>query len=138
MPPFRVIAVVLAVLAAAAALLLPVKFLTWAETRAANAVAPSVGDPGGSTLPQLRVALMVHPTIFYTDPNGEFAGLEYDLISAFAKTQNAKLDIKTFVSPDAARLALFRGEVDVVAMGNTADGLSATELSTKARYQESA
>ena len=138
MPPFRVIAVVLAVFAAAAALLLPVKFLTWAETRAANSVASTVGDVDGKSTPTLRAAMMVHPTIFYTAPDGEPTGLEYDLISAFAQTQHAKLDIKTFATPNAARLALFRGEVDVVAMGNTADGLSATELATKARYQESA
>ncbi len=136
MPPFRAIAVVLAVLATAAALLLPVKFLTWAETRAVNAVVATPIEV--NTTPVLRVALMVHPTIYYTDPNGEPAGLEYDLISAFAQTQHTKLDIKTFATPDAARLALFRGEVDVVAMGNTADGLSATEVATKARYQESA
>jgi membrane-bound lytic murein transglycosylase F len=138
MPPFRVIAVVLAVLAATAALLLPVKFLTWVETRAVNATAQPVTDVNRASKPPLRVALMVHPTIFYTDPNGELAGLEYDLINAFAKTQNTKLDIKTFATPDAARLALFRGEVDVVAMGNTADGLSSTEVATKARYEESA
>ena len=136
MPPFRAIAVVLAVLAAAAALLLPVKFLTWAETRA---VSPMVATPSDVKVPpSLRVALMVHPTIYYTDPNGELAGLEYDLISAFAQTQHTKLEIKTYATPDAARLALFRSEVDVVAMGNTADGLSATEIPTKARYQESA
>lgn len=138
MPPFRTIAVVLAVLVAAAALLLPVKFLTWAETRAANSAVPPVSVLNGVAVPLLRAALMVHPTIYYTDPNGELAGLEYDLISAFAKTQSMKLDIKTFATPDAARLALFRDEVDVVAMGNTADGLSATEVATKARYQESA
>ena len=135
MPPFRVIAVVFAVLAATAALLLPVKFLTWVETRAVSPAVVASGETH-ATAP-LRVALMVHPTIYYTDPNGELAGLEYDLISAFAKTQNTKLEIKTFATPDAARLALFLGEVDVVAMGNTADGLSATELATKARYQES-
>ena len=135
MPRFRAIAVVAAVLAAIAALLLPVKFLTWLETRETSAVLLPASTP--KVLPPLRVALMVHPTIYYTDPNGELAGLEYDLISAFAQTQNTKLDIKTFATPDAARLALFRGEVDVVAMGNTADGLSATELPTKARYQES-
>ena len=135
MPPFRVIAVVLAVLAAAAALLLPVKFLTWVETRVVSPAMVAASDVNKT--PILRVALMVHPTIYYTDPNGELAGLEYDLISAFAKTQNTKLEIKIFATPDAARLALLRGEVDVVAMGNTAEGLSASELATKARYQES-
>jgi len=138
MPLFRVIAVVLAVLAAAASLLLPVKFLTWVETRAVSSALPPANDLNGTSKPRLRVALMVHPTIYYTDPNGELAGLEYDLISAFAKTQSNKLDIKIFETPDAGRLALFRGEVDVVAMGNTADGLSATEDATNARYQESA
>ena len=66
MPPFRVIAVVFAVLAAIAALLLPVKFLTWAETRAANSVVPPVSDLNGVAVPQLRAAMMVHPTIYYT------------------------------------------------------------------------
>ncbi len=138
MPRFRVVAVVLAVLAAIAALLLPVKILTWVETRAVSSTSPPVNDLNGASKPPLRAALMVHPTIYYTDPNGELAGLEYDLISAFAKTQNTPLEIKTFATPDAARLALLRGEVDVVAMGNTVDGLSTTEIATKARYQESA
>ena len=135
MPPLRVFAVVFAVLAAAAALLLPVKFLTWVETRAVSPTVVASNETNANA--PLRVALMVHPTIYYTDPNGELAGLEYDLISAFAKTQFTKLDVKTFATPDAARLALFRGEVDVVAMGNTAEGLSTTELPTKPRYQES-
>jgi membrane-bound lytic murein transglycosylase F len=114
--------VTLALLLALAALLLPGKFAGW--------VAPPV-------LP-LRVAVMVHPTIFYTDPNNESAGLEYDLVSAFAKTQRLAMQLKTFATPDAARLALLRGEVDVVTMGVSADGLSATELPTKARYHDSA
>ena len=138
MPPFRTIAVVLAVLAATAALLLPVKFLTWVESRAVNVASSSATDPYSTAKPPLRVALMIHPTIYYTDPNGELTGLEYDLISAFAKTQNTPLEIKTFATPDAARLALLRGDVDVVAMGNTADGLSSSEVATKARYEESA
>jgi membrane-bound lytic murein transglycosylase F len=127
--------VILVVLLAAAALVLPLKFATWMETRATAALEKPVTASRGT--PPLRVAVMVHPTIFYTDPNGESAGLEYDLISAFAKTQQLTMQLKTFPTPDAARLALLRGEVDVVAMGVTADNLSATELPTRARYHES-
>ncbi len=131
---FRVFSIVLAVLIAAALLALPVRFLNWGETSVplvpAAANDPTQGKP-------LRVALMVHPTIYYTDPNGEAAGLEYDLTRAFAQTQRRPLAVRTFATPDAARLALLRGEVDLVAMGTTAENLSATELPTKARYQES-
>ena len=131
-----ILRVILAVLIAAAALLLPLKFATWMETRVSLAQDTPVTAPPGTT--QLRAAVMVHPTIFYTDPNGESAGLEYDLVSAFAKTQRLTLQLKTFATPDAARLALLRDEVDVVVMGVTADNLNATELPTKARYHESA
>lgn len=129
MPFLRVI---LAVLAAAAALALPFKLMNWAETRAVSGNLRAIADPNA-----LRAGVMVHPTIYYVDPNGESAGLEYDLINAFAQTQRRSLALKTYASPDAARLALLRGEIDVVAMGVTADGLSATELPTKTRYQES-
>ena len=127
---------ILVVLLAATAFLLPFKFATWVETRALNAAAPIIND-GAASPPTLRVAMMVHPTVYYTDPNNESAGLEYDLVSAFAQTQHLSLLVKTYATPDAARLALLRGEVDVVAMGISADGLSATELATKARYEDS-
>ena len=125
----------LVALLAAAALLLPLKLATWVGARVDATVSAPAAPPSGT--PTLRVAVMVHPTIFYTDPNGEPAGLEYDLISAFAKTQQLKLQLKTFETPDAARLALLRDEVDAVAMGGTADSLNAAELPTKARYHES-
>lgn len=126
---------ILVALLAAAALLLPLKLATWVGPRVDATVNTPAVTPSGT--PTLRVAVMVHPTIFYTDPNGEPAGLEYDLISAFAKTQQLKLQLKRFDTPDAARLALLRDEVDAVAMGGTADSLNAAELPTKARYHES-
>ena len=130
-----ILRVLMVALIAAAALLLPLKLATWMEARVnATVDTPALTPPG---TPTLRVAVMVHPTIFYTDPNGEPAGLEYDLISAFAKTQQLTLQLKTFATPDAARLALLRDEVDAVTMGVTADSPSATELPTKARYHES-
>ena len=134
-PHILIFRVILAVLVAAAALVLPLKFATWMEARVSTTQDSKKVTPTGT--PPLRVAVMVHPTIFYTDPNGESAGLEYDLVSAFAKTQQLTLQLKTFPTPDAARLALLRDEVDVVAMGVSADNLSATELPTKARYHES-
>jgi membrane-bound lytic murein transglycosylase F len=133
MPIFRVI---LVVLAAATALLLPVKFLSWVETRAYSGTVRTLPQVGAPSV--LRVAMMIHPTVYYVDPNGEAAGLEYDLISAFAQTQQKTIEIKTFLTPDAARMALMLGQVDVVAMGVSAEGLSATELATRAKYQESA
>ena len=126
---------ILVTLLAAAALVLPLKLATWVNSRVDATVAASAVTPSGA--PALRVAVMVHPTIFFTDPNGEPAGLEYDLISAFAKTQKLMLQLKTFATLDAARLALLRNEVDVVTMGVTADSPSATELPTKARYHDS-
>ena len=114
--------------------MLPLEFAAWMETRVSQAQGTPAAMPLGA--PPLRVAVMVHPTIFYTDPNGESAGLEYDLVSAFAKTQQLTLQLKMFATPDAARLALLRDEVDAVLMGVTADALSTTELPTKARYHE--
>jgi len=133
MPNLRVI---LVVLAATAALWLPIKLMTWVETRGVSGSVRTLPDPNAP--PPLRAALMVHPTIYYVDPNGDAAGLEYDLINAFAQTHNRTLVVSTYPTPNAARQALMRGEVDVVTMGVSADGLSATELATKARYQDSA
>ncbi len=124
--------IILAVLAAAAALVLPFKLVNWAETRPLSGSLRTPADPNA-----LRAGVMVHPTIYYVDPNGEAAGLEYDLISAFAQTQHRSIALKTYPTPDAARLALMRGEIDVVTMGVSADGMSATEVATRARYQES-
>jgi membrane-bound lytic murein transglycosylase F len=135
-PFILIFRVILVVLLATAALLLPLNFAAWMETRVNARLLSSDATPRET--PPLRVAMMVHPTIYYTDPNGEAAGLEYDLASAFAKTQALKLLLKTFPTPDAARLALLRGEVDMVAMGVAADSLSATEVPTQARYHESA
>ncbi len=131
-PYFRLI---LAVLLAAAAILLPLRLATWVETRAPETAAASVDTVAPA--PVLRVGMMEHPTVYYIDPNNETAGLEYDLMSAFVQTQRLKLAVKTYPTPDAARQALLRGEVDAVAMGISGDGLSATELATKARYQDS-
>ena len=129
---------ILVVLLAATAFLLPFKFATWVETHACSlSVGDRPGSEGGTPPPTLRVAMMVHPTVYYIDPNNESAGLEYDLVSAFAQTQHLSLSVKTYPTPDAARQAMLRGEVDAVAMGISADGLSATELATKARYEES-
>jgi membrane-bound lytic murein transglycosylase F len=127
--------VIFVVLMTAAALLLPIKFATWMEVRVG--ATPSAPAPGLAATPTLRAGLMVHPTVYYIDPNNEPAGLEYDLVSAFAKTQNLTLQIKTYATPDAARVALLLGEIDVVAIGLSGASLSATELPTTARYHDS-
>jgi membrane-bound lytic murein transglycosylase F len=123
------------VLLTAAAFLLPFRFATWVETRAFNLAERARID--ANTPPALRVAMMEHPTVYYIDPNNVAAGLEYDLMSAFAHTRQMRLVVKTFPNPDAARQAMLRGEVDAVAIGTSADGLSATELATRAPYQDS-
>ena len=64
--PFSII---LAVLAAAAALVLPFKLVNWAETRPLSGSLRTPADPNA-----LRAGVMVHPTIYYVDPNGEAAG----------------------------------------------------------------
>ena len=136
--PILIVRVILVVLLAAAALTLPIKLSSWLAKVETRVIAAQDNDRVGvSDTPALRVAVMMHPTIFYTDPNGELAGLEYDLVSAFAKTQQLSLRLTTFPTPDAARLALLRDEIDVVAMGVSPEALSATELPTKARYHES-
>ncbi|MGL4232361.1 MAG: transporter substrate-binding domain-containing protein, partial [Casimicrobium sp.] len=85
----------------------------------------------------LRIGVMTHPTVYYTDPNGERVGLEYDLVSAFATTQKSEAQWHTFKTPDEARAALARGELDVVAIGTSA-GASSNEVATKTKYHESA
>ncbi len=91
-----------------------------------------------STVPALRVAVMVHPTVYYDDPSGVKAGLEHDLANAFAVTRRSSVQWKVYANPDEARRALLRGEVDVVAAGAHQLGLAATEVATKTRYHESA
>ncbi len=81
---------------------------------------------------------MVHPTVYYVDPNGERAGLEHDLVNAFAVTQRSSVEWKTFQHPSAAREALARGELDIVAMGISNNASNASELATKITYHESA
>ena len=83
--------------------MLPFKLVNWAETRPLSGSLRTPADPNA-----LRAGVMVHPTIYYVDPNGEAAGLEYDLISAFAQTQHRSIALKTYSTPDAARLALMR------------------------------
>jgi membrane-bound lytic murein transglycosylase F len=88
--------------------------------------------------PTLRVGVMAHPTVYYVDPNGERAGLEHDLVNAFAVTQRSGIDWKLFVNPQAAREALARGELDIVAMGIAGVTATSRELATKTTYHESA
>ncbi len=91
-----------------------------------------------SAQPVLRIGVMVHPTVYYVDPNGERAGLEYDLAHAFAVTRRSAVEWKTYANPDEARKALLRGELDMVATGTHAVGIAASEIATKTRYRESA
>lgn len=88
--------------------------------------------------PALRIGVMVHPTVYFLDPNGERAGLEYDLANAFAVTRRSNVEWKTFQNPDRARKALMLGEIDFVAAGAHSLGVSAGEVATKTRYHESA
>jgi membrane-bound lytic murein transglycosylase F len=119
--------------------------LAWAATRFTGWLADNESriEKRSAVLPQtqaasaLRVAVMVHPTVFFTDANGERAGLEYDLINAFAMTRRAEVVWKPYLNPDDARRALLAGDVDIVATGNSPVGLSATEVATKTKYHES-
>jgi membrane-bound lytic murein transglycosylase F len=93
--------------------------------------------------PTLRVGVMVHPTVYYLDPNGERTGLEFDLANAFAITRRSSVEWKTFANPDDARASLARGELDFVAIGAYDTGAQTSSLgnealSTKTRYRESA
>jgi membrane-bound lytic murein transglycosylase F len=88
--------------------------------------------------PTLRVGVMEHPTVYYVDPNGERAGLEHDLVNAFAITQRSSVDWKLFQNPAVARESLARGELDIVAMGVSANAASASEIATKTIYHDSA
>lgn len=132
MPSLRTL---LSVVCAAALLLLPVGLTLWLETRGVMETPPPALSRDAS--PTLRAAIMVHPTVYYEDPNGGTAGLEYDLISAFAQTRRMTLALKPYTSIVAARQALASGEVDVVAMGVTADAVGPGEIATRARYHES-
>jgi membrane-bound lytic murein transglycosylase F len=88
--------------------------------------------------PTLRVGVMEHPTVYYVDPNGERAGLEHDLVNAFAITQRSSVDWRLFQNPAVARESLARGELDIVAMGVSANAASASEIATKTIYHDSA
>lgn len=88
--------------------------------------------------PALRVGVMIHPTVYFIDPNGDRSGLEFDLANAFAVTRRSSVDWRVFQNPDDARKALMRGELDFVATGTHSQGVSASELATKTRYHESA
>ncbi len=88
----------------------------------------------------IRVGVMRHPTVFYIDANGEPAGLEYDLASAFTVTQRSQAEWKLFATPEEAMSALERGELDFVAMGTSAPPPNAASLpyiATQTRYRES-
>jgi membrane-bound lytic murein transglycosylase F len=128
----------LLVLLALLAMWLPLQLSRWAETAVdASSRARASANSQNEKPSTLRVGVMVHPTIYYIDPNGEPAGLEYDLVNAFATTRKNAVDWKTFSNPDDARRALLNGQLDIVAIGTTGIGLSATELATKTRYHES-
>ncbi|TAG01388.1 MAG: membrane-bound lytic murein transglycosylase MltF [Betaproteobacteria bacterium] len=115
---------------------LPFQIAQWLDAQTAASISRKIGEKS-SAQPKLRVGVMIHPTVYYEDPNGERAGLEHDLVYAFATTRKSGVDWKTFADPESARRALFKGELDIVALGASNLGLSATELATKTKYHES-
>jgi membrane-bound lytic murein transglycosylase F len=128
--------VVLIIVATALFAWLPFHVYERMDTGAATFVRERVQDRNAQ--PTLRVGVMIHPTVYYIDPNGERAGLEFDLANAFAITRRSSVEWKIFPNPDDARKALLRGELDFVATGTHALGLAASEVATKTRYHESA
>ncbi len=132
---FRLITVLLLLLTLAWAALRFTGWLSQGESAIAALNAATAAPPPSSSV--LRVAVMVHPTVFYTDANGERAGLEYDLVNAFAMTRRMEVSWKPFANPDDARRALLAGEIDIVALGNSPNGISATEIATKTKYHAS-
>jgi membrane-bound lytic murein transglycosylase F len=99
-----------------------------------------------NALPALRVGVMQHPTVYFIDANDQPAGLEYDLVGAFAVTQRSEVEWIVFRTPTAAREALARGELDLVAVGDariTSNNGNpphspATEIATQTKYHQSA
>jgi membrane-bound lytic murein transglycosylase F len=115
-----------------------VRFTGWLNQAESSIAALSVTSAETSQpTAALRVGVMVHPTVFYTDANGVRAGLEYDLVNAFATTRRMSVSWRTFANPDDARQALRAGEIDVVALGNSLNGISTNEIATKTKYHES-
>jgi membrane-bound lytic murein transglycosylase F len=88
--------------------------------------------------PILRVGVMEHPTVYYLDPGGERAGLEYDLVNAFAITQRSDVAWRLYPTPSEARKALARGELDIVAIGDSAPAENGAQIVTRTQYHESA
>jgi membrane-bound lytic murein transglycosylase F len=88
--------------------------------------------------PMLRVGVMEHPTVYYLDPAGARAGLEYDLVNAFATTQRSDVAWRLYASPRDARDALARGELDIVATGDSEPADVRFEITTANKYHDSA
>ncbi len=86
----------------------------------------------------LRVGVMEHPTVYYLDPAGARAGLEHDLVSAFAITQRSDIAWRLYATPSEARKALARGELDIVATGDSEPAEPGAEVTTASKYHESA
>jgi len=129
-----VLRVILAVLGACAALALPWQLAQLSETGVPRLL------PGNATptpANALRVGVMVHPTVYYIAPDGEAVGLEYDLVRAFAITENRPLAVRVYPGPAAAHRALADGEVDLLALGTPSDGAAPDETATRTRYAES-
>jgi membrane-bound lytic murein transglycosylase F len=87
--------------------------------------------------PVLRVGVMQHPTVYFIDANDQPAGLEHDLVSAFAVTQRSEVEWIAFRTPADARAALARGELDLVAIGDAPHSPIA-EIATQTKYHQSA
>ncbi len=82
----------------------------------------------------LRVAMVSHPTVHVVDAAGTPRGLEFDLVSGFARTLRREVEVRLFPSVDEARKALARGEVELVAAGTSTHSLGDTEVGTTERY----
>jgi membrane-bound lytic murein transglycosylase F len=96
-------------------------------------------------LPVLRVGVMQHPTVYFIDANDQPAGLEHDLVSAFAITQRSEVEWIAFRTPADARAALARGELDIVAIGTSAAASNGNaphspiaEAATQTKFHQSA
>jgi len=105
----------------------------WASQSMAGPFDPIAARARSQSAP-LRVGLQVHPAVYFIDPANRSAGLEYDLVEAFARTQRMELKVSAFTSMEEAQAALARGEIDLLGGALTTSRLVPGTLATSARY----
>lgn len=84
----------------------------------------------------LKVVTRNTPTTYYEDRNGELAGLEYDMVMAYAKSLGLKVQFTIAESVEESLDLVRLGKVDLAAAGLTHTKQRETEFLFGPSYQE--